>query len=102
MPTNLKKKFAEWQKDPAYRKAYDALDGEFAQAHALLAARQRAGLSQAQLAKLIGTSWILYARAHAQPDLAQDSVVKALDAQLRAAASSVEWIGKRWLAGLDG
>ena len=48
------------------------------------------------------SNWILYARAHAQPDLAQDSVVKALDAQLRAAASSVEWIGKRWLAGLDG
>jgi len=65
MPTNLKKKFAEWQKDPAYRKAYDALEGEFAQARMLLAARERSGLSQAQLAKLIGTSQPFVARLEA-------------------------------------
>lgn len=43
------------------------------------------------------SNWILYARAHGQPDAAQDTVVKALDAQLRAAPSSVEWIGKHWI-----
>jgi len=48
------------------------------------------------------SNWILYARAHAQPDPAQDAAVKALDAQLRTAPSSVEWIGKHWLPGFGG
>jgi len=36
----------KWMKDPAYRREYEALEEEFA----LIAARARAGLSQAQLA----------------------------------------------------
>lgn len=48
------------------------------------------------------SNWILYARAHATEDTDQDTRVKALDQQLRAAPSSVDWIAKHWLADLDG
>ena len=34
--------FAEWRKEPTYREAYDALDGEFALAAALIEARHAA------------------------------------------------------------
>jgi hypothetical protein len=34
--------FAEWSKDPGYRKAYDALDGEFAILEAQIKARAEA------------------------------------------------------------
>lgn len=42
--------------DPAYRKAYDALEGEFALVDALIAARTRARLSQAEVASRMGTT----------------------------------------------
>jgi ribosome-binding protein aMBF1 (putative translation factor) len=42
-------------KDPAYRKEYDALEGEFAVAAALTCARADAGLTQEQLAERMGT-----------------------------------------------
>ena len=34
----------KWMKDPAYRKAYDALEEEFALAEALIKARARAAI----------------------------------------------------------
>lgn len=48
----------KWMKDPEYRKEYDALEEEFA----LIAARARAGLSQAQLAKRMKTTQSAIAR----------------------------------------
>lgn len=48
----------KWMKDPAYRKEYDALEEEFA----LIAARARAGLSQAELAKRMKTTQSVIAR----------------------------------------
>ena len=42
--------------DPAYRKAYDTLDGEFALVNALIEARSRARLSQAEVASRMGTT----------------------------------------------
>jgi transcriptional regulator with XRE-family HTH domain len=42
-------------KDPAYRADYDALEGEFALAAALIRARADAGLTQEQLAERMGT-----------------------------------------------
>jgi transcriptional regulator with XRE-family HTH domain len=48
----------KWMKDPAYRREYDALEEEFA----LIAARARAGLSQAQLAKRMKTTQSAIAR----------------------------------------
>lgn len=51
-----------WMQDPEYREAYDALATEFAIAEALIAARARAGLSQAELAERMGTSTAVIAR----------------------------------------
>jgi ribosome-binding protein aMBF1 (putative translation factor) len=48
----------KWMKDAEYRKEYDALEEEFA----LIAARARAGLSQAQLAKRMKTTQSAIAR----------------------------------------
>jgi transcriptional regulator with XRE-family HTH domain len=48
----------KWMKDPEYRKEYEALEDEFA----LIAARARAGLSQAQLAKRMKTTQSAIAR----------------------------------------
>ena len=48
----------KWMKDPAYPREYDALEEEFA----LIAARARAGISQAQLAKGMKTTQSAIAR----------------------------------------
>lgn len=53
---------AEWMKDPSYRQAYDALEGEFAVASALIRARASAGLTQEQLAERMGTKQEVVAR----------------------------------------
>ena len=42
--------------DPAYRQAYEALEGEFTMIDALIRARTRAHLSQAELASRMGTT----------------------------------------------
>ncbi len=47
--------FAEWRGDAGYIREYDALDGEFALAEALISARRMAGLSQKELAERIAT-----------------------------------------------
>ncbi len=52
----------KWMKNTSYRKAYDALEDEFALASALIEARAKAGLSQAQLAKRMGTTQPFIAR----------------------------------------
>lgn len=43
------------------------------------------------------SNWILYARAYAGSALAPDERVRALDAELRRAPASVEWLADRWL-----
>ena len=48
--------------DPEVRKAHDAMAPEFAIAKELIAARTRAGLTQAQLAERMGTSQSAVAR----------------------------------------
>lgn len=53
---------AEWRKKPSYVAAYDALQEEFAIVSASIAARQRARLTQSQLAKRMGTSQSAIAR----------------------------------------
>jgi transcriptional regulator with XRE-family HTH domain len=52
----------DWMKEPAYREAYDALEGEFALAAALIRARADAGLTQEQLAERMGTRQEVIAR----------------------------------------
>ncbi len=54
--------FLEWQKDPAYAAAYDALEEEFALASALIKARSDAGLTQQQVATAMGTTQAVVAR----------------------------------------
>jgi len=57
--TDLHKK---WMKEPKYRKAYEALEVEFALASAVIAARNRAGLTQQELARKMGTTQPVVAR----------------------------------------
>lgn len=52
----------KWMKDPAFRREYDALEEEFALMLEVARARQRAGLSQAQLAKRMKTTQSTIAR----------------------------------------
>lgn len=51
-----------WMKDPAFKKEYDALEEEFALATALIRARGRAGLTQAEIAERMRTSQSAIAR----------------------------------------
>lgn len=51
-----------WLKEPGFKLGYDALADEYAIASALIEARKRAKLSQAQLAKKMGTSQSTIAR----------------------------------------
>jgi transcriptional regulator with XRE-family HTH domain len=57
--TDLHKK---WMKEPKYRKAYEALEEEFALASAVIDARNRAGLTQEGLARKMGTTQPVVAR----------------------------------------
>ena len=57
--SELKKK---WQRDPAFRKEYEALKPEFALARQMIAARSRAGLSQAEVARRMRTTQSTIAR----------------------------------------
>ena len=56
---------AAWQKDPEFRKAYDDLAEEFGLFDALLKARHRAGLTQAEVADRMGTKTPAVARLEA-------------------------------------
>lgn len=51
-----------WMEEPEYRKAYEALEGEFGLAKAVLEARNRVGLTQAELARKMGTTQPVLAR----------------------------------------
>ena len=52
----------KWLKDPWYRKEYQAAEEEFALAAAVMKARNRAGLSQAELARRMRTTQSTIAR----------------------------------------
>jgi ribosome-binding protein aMBF1 (putative translation factor) len=52
----------KWMKEPGYRKEYEALEEEFALMAAVAKARERAGLSQAELAKRMKTTQSTIAR----------------------------------------
>ena len=54
--------FARWRRDPDYQRAHAELDEEFAIAAALISARSQAGLTQAELAKRMGTTQSAVAR----------------------------------------
>lgn len=52
----------KWVKDPEYKKEYEALEEEFDFTGALVQARMRANLTQAEVAKLMSTSQASIAR----------------------------------------
>ncbi len=54
--------FRKFMKDPEFRREFDALEEEFRLAAALIGARARAGLSQADVARRMGTSQPAVAR----------------------------------------
>jgi ribosome-binding protein aMBF1 (putative translation factor) len=60
--TQIRDLHTGWMKDADYRKEYDALEGEFALASALIRARADAGLTQEQLAERMGTKQEVVAR----------------------------------------
>ena len=57
--TELHKK---WLKEPKYRKDYEALEEEFVLASAVIDVRNRAGLTQEELARKMGTTQPVVAR----------------------------------------
>lgn len=60
--TNIRDLHVGWMQDPSYRAEYDALEGEFALAAALIRVRADAGLTQEQLAERMGTKQEVIAR----------------------------------------
>ena len=52
----------KWLKKPKYKKAYDALEEEFVLAGAVMDVRNRAGLTQEELARRMGTTQPVVAR----------------------------------------
>jgi transcriptional regulator with XRE-family HTH domain len=62
MPTPLSKLKKRWLKEPGFKAGYDALEDEFALASMLIEARSNAKLTQAELAKKMGTSQSTVAR----------------------------------------
>jgi DNA-binding XRE family transcriptional regulator len=62
MTIPFKKLKDAWMKDPAFRAEYDALAPEFALARSLITARAKAGLTQAQVARRMGTTQSVVAR----------------------------------------
>jgi transcriptional regulator with XRE-family HTH domain len=55
----------EWMQDPEFKHEYDALEAEFALFDKLLKARKEAGLTQAEVAKRMGTKTSAVARLEA-------------------------------------
>ncbi len=54
--TKIRTLHRRWTRDAAYKAAYDALEGEFNLAAALIEARSKAELTQEQVAALMQTS----------------------------------------------
>lgn len=62
MGTRVDELHEKWMKKPGYRKEYAALEGEFALTQAMIDARARAGLTQAEVAKRMNTTQAVIAR----------------------------------------
>ena len=68
---------AHWRKDPAFMREYDALEEEFALAHALIKARADAGLTQEELAVL---TWQQTLDCNAEGRIGTKAEIEALGA----------------------
>ena len=54
--TDVNKLFEDWKKDPEFLKEYEALEGEFSLASALISARAQADMTQQDVAEKMETS----------------------------------------------
>jgi ribosome-binding protein aMBF1 (putative translation factor) len=68
----------KWLQDKNFRKAYDALEDEYALAKALIEARARAGLSQKELAERMGSSQPFVARMESGKQLPSSATLLKL------------------------
>ena len=85
MTIPFKKLKDEWMKDPAFRAEYEKLKPEFALALALVKARAKAGITQADVARTMRTTQSVVARVESgrnPPNL------KTLDRPTPSAAAS--------------
>lgn len=85
--TALEALHKKWLKEPRYRAAYDALAPEFELAKALLRARLRAGISQAELARRMGTTQSVIAKLESGKSLPS---TRTLHRYARATGSKVK------------
>lgn len=60
--TRISELHSQWLTNESYQKEYEALEDEFHLASAVIAARTRAGLTQEELAKKMGTTQPVIAR----------------------------------------
>ena len=60
--TSFRTLHKKWMKDGKYRRTYQALEGEFELARAVIQARCQAGLTQRHLAKSMSTTQAVIAR----------------------------------------
>ena len=58
----VEESFKRWKKDPQYVAAYESMAEEFGLASALIEARSNADMTQAQVAKAMGTTQAVIAR----------------------------------------
>ena len=90
---NIKQLHERWSVDPDYREHYDALRPEFELARALIEARARAGLTQAQLAARMKTSQSVVSRlesGQAHPSTKTlEKIARATGTRLRIAFEAV-------------
>ena len=70
---DLKKR---WMRDPEFRAAYNEKAPDFEIAHALIAARKRAGLTQEQLAKRMETTQPAIARMESGKHLPSSKTIR--------------------------
>lgn len=89
----IKDLHAKWMKDPDYRREYEAVKDEFSIATALIEARARAGLTQAELAQRMNTSQSAIARMEGGRALPSgrtlERFARATDSKLRIAFEPV-------------
>ena len=78
----FKKLHREWMKDPAFRKEYEKLETEFQIARQMIGARIKRKMTQAQLARRVGTGQAVISRLegmNAKPSLSLlERVARAL------------------------
>lgn len=87
MTLPVKKLHEKWMSDPTYQQAYAAIAPEFEIARELIAARVRAGLSQAEVAQRMGTTQSAVARIEGGK---QKPSTRTLERYARATGSKIK------------